>query len=122
MNDISIDSIQVVSSAVMVRNLIQYLKSKGMSLSSIEVTAMSFVLNFLLTFLMQLALSMSQSGNVTLAATKGLAAMVFSAVYHDWNSKGVSEVNILTPAPQNKMDEVARTATTPDEPNDQAKG
>lgn len=79
--------LQVVASAFVVRNIIQYLKKKNVKFNNIEIMIVSYVLNFLFTFAYGIGLSLYYHQPLSWPIVESFAGMILSALYHDFNTQ-----------------------------------
>lgn len=90
--------LQVAVSAFVVRNVLQWAKKKGITFNNIEIMVASFALNFLFTFFYGIGLAIYFHQPLSLPILQSFAGMILSALYHDLNSSGGTQMIFNAPA------------------------
>lgn len=93
----------ITASAIITRNLIQWLKIKKWAETRNEVMVLSYGINFILITAIEAAQAFLYGVPITVPFMKALAALVISSLYHDWNTKPsqtlVIQPNMPVPPP-----------------------
>lgn len=91
---------EIGASAVISRNIVQWMKRKGYVTKTWEALLMSYLINFVVIYVLEVARAFATGVPVDMMLAKSLFGMIAAALYHDWNAKNTSiYIQQGTPAP-----------------------